>query len=645
MKRGIFITLLVVLCLLTGVIAAAQGGDRTPISAANAAQVTELRQWGHGSLRTVAWSPDSRVLATGGSAGVRLYDAADLTAEPRPLNAKSGPVAYLAFSPDGQTLATSGQSMLALWDVATGNLVRVLGGNNYSIGEGGLMAFSPDAQTLAYLTGDRLMLWDVATGAMQPIAAGVDTSGYYSPPGIAFSPDGTWLAWTAGRGVLRVWDTTTGQLESTVRGKALPPVFSLLGFTPDNQLLIGGGCSFIGDSEECTKGGPWLLDSPVGELRRVTEVGALQTPSVNAAAGLLVEQASRVQVSLVDLATGETRRTLLTDENPIWRLALSPDGTRLAGIADNYTREDSILHIWYTANGEEQAALEGTSRVTSAAFSPDETRLAAASMDGLLRVWDVQSGSELLRLQHDSWIAQVVFSSDGQTLLSRDREETVRVWDANTGELRQEIGNTTWLVQNDTLSSSGVILISPDSEQAYRLWDPLSDTTLLTIWASEGQFGDEVATTLNPDGRTVAATTDYDNSIHLYDAASGVSQIMLQGHTSRLSFISYNADGTLFLSTASDGTVRLWDTRTGAMLRILETSGDHYPVEINPDSSLVAIGGYWGSVRLRDVQTGDLLTTLIGHNAHVRQIVFSPSGAYLATASQDGTVRLWGIAE
>jgi WD40 repeat protein len=100
------------------------------------------------------------------------------------------------------------------------------------------------------------------------------------------------------------------------------------------------------------------------------------------------------------------------------------------------------------------------------------------------------------------------------------------------------------------------------------------------------------------------------------------------------------------LSSGDDGTLRLWDTHTGAMLRVIEyfeaESGRTFT--FGADDTLVATGDtFYGGVQLYSAATGEKLVTLHTQNNGINRIVFSPTGTYMALAKDDGTIRLWGI--
>ena len=120
---------------------------------------------------------------------------------------------------------------------------------------------------------------------------------------------------------------------------------------------------------------------------------------------------------------------------------------------------------------------------------------------------------------------------------------------------------------------------------------------------------------------------------------------VLEGHGGGVSSAAFSPDGNLLASSATDGTVRLWDPATGQLIATLEGHGDWVDgVAFSPDGDLLASAGSDGTVRLWDPATGQLIATLEGHSDWVQSVAFSPDGRLLASASSDRTVRLWDLA-
>lgn len=170
---------------------------------------------------SVAFSPDGQHLASSSFDKTVRFWRADTGALERTLSGHSEAVVSLAFSPDAQSLATgSDDSSIKLWRVKDGSLIRTLTGRTEHVYA---VAFSPDGQWLAsggrakgavgtlwkQLVGDRLgggkgktvRLWRIRDGALQQILAEHSDDVH----GVAFSPDGQWLASSGEDQTVRLW--------------------------------------------------------------------------------------------------------------------------------------------------------------------------------------------------------------------------------------------------------------------------------------------------------------------------------------------------------------------------------------------------------------------------------------------------------
>ena len=185
-------------------------------------------------VKTVLFSPDGMILASGGNDGIKLWD---LATKQNIANLPHGDfVNSVAFSPDGTILASGGDNGLSkLWNVETRREIDTIPheGDQRFVGS---VAFSPDGTMLASgcWNGD-IKLRDVA--AKQTIAT-IRMHGNVNS--VAFSPDGTMLASGTAHGDIGLWDVTSRHMIDTINGHWTGFSPTSMSFSPDGTMLTAG---------------------------------------------------------------------------------------------------------------------------------------------------------------------------------------------------------------------------------------------------------------------------------------------------------------------------------------------------------------------------------------------------------------------
>jgi WD40 repeat protein len=164
-----------------------------------------------------------------------------------------------------------------------------------------------------------------------------------------------------------------------------------------------------------------------------------------------------------------------------------------------------------------------------------------------------------------------------------------------------------------------------------------------------GHRGLVIDAVFDPTGDRIAATGD-DGRILIWDAATGEHWAVLDPPGAIPFHIPvYSHDGSMLAASRRDGTAWIWDLDTGESVELASPPGTRFTLnlEFSPDDTLLVVSRETESTAedagplLFDVATGELITTLEGHESDVKDVGFTPDGAHILTASLDGTVKIW----
>jgi WD40 repeat protein/serine/threonine protein kinase len=272
-------------------------------------------------------------------------------------------------------------------------------------------------------------------------------------------------------------------------------------------------------------------------------------------------------------------------------VAVSPNGQLIA----TTRRGSGEIRIWDRATAKELLPLAGQGGSSSIVFHPDCKWLISAGSDDILRIWDIETGRELRKLHVPEGAVALAVSPDGRLLVTGGRDNTLRVRDAaDLRELRTLRGHTRMVY--------------------------------------EAAFG--------PDG--LLATGSFDGTVRIWNATTGAAVHRLHGHAGPVLGVAFRRDGKQAASCGVDGTTRVWDAATGKMLLLIRAENvTTIGVAFSPDGRRLATGSWEKVVRVWDLVTDQEALTLRGHTEMVMGVCFTTDGDQLVSFSLDGTVRVW----
>jgi eukaryotic-like serine/threonine-protein kinase len=355
------------------------------------------------------------------------------------------------------------------------------------------------------------------------------------------------------------------------------------------------------------------------------------------------------------IKTGEPVFTVGNLTGAFQAVAFSPDGRCLAAARGFEGKETgAVITVFAVPSGQKvwESAERGLN-ILSLMYSPDGRTIAAGcgsfnsyTAIGYARLRDAATGAVLGEpiIGEPGGVLCVAFSPDGRQLALASRS-AVDIYDVSSRDspaiVHQLRGHVNF-VYAVAFSPDGKHVATGGSDNTVRLWDRATGAPLQTLIGHRG-FVRGLA--FAPDGAHLVSGSE-DKSVRRWDLTGGEDNAAFHGHTGFVHCVAFSPDGALATSGSLDGTVKLWPAATtDSQVTFRNSSGWVGTVAFAPDGRRVA-SAHNGNVRIWDPRTGEEHKRVIGPPGVLGQIglAFSPDGKTLAVSGRDGSINVWDTA-
>jgi WD40 repeat protein len=196
-----------------------------------------------------------------------------------------------------------------------------------------------------------------------------------------------------------------------------------------------------------------------------------------------------------------------------------------------------------------------------------------------------------------------------QALVTASHDGTAKIWNMETGECETTLTGHNGKVLSASFSPDGRRIVTASEDKTAKVWNTLSGHCERTLQHSDSVY----SATFSDDGKLVATASE-DNTSKVFVVKTGNCRSTLRGHSDAVFSVQFDEGPNGQVMTESrDGTTRLWNRKTGVCDRTLQEQSDIYHGSYSPSGLQVATTPGDNTALILDVQTGEVLLTLMGH--------------------------------
>jgi WD40 repeat protein len=607
---------------------------------------------GHtGSVSSICFSPDSRMLASGSkdeSVCLWIVDSGRLKKQFHSV----GEVEKVCFSPRGDLLAfgNSAGSIFLLGVESEKQISQLSRVHKSGINS---VEFSPDQKILATSSTDKTVrLWRIVENKLELQTVLKHNSSVNS---LSFSSNGQYLASGCADGWLYLWDTSNFQRIDRPLWKHKYCIAKLC-FSPNSEVLAS-----------CNSKAIYLWNVTTGELIMPPLQGHdndLTSLNFSPDGQWLVSGSNDYTIRLWNLKIGkQLPQSVRLHPSFVKDVAFSPSGTMIASVSEVLLGpEDNVIHLWDVENlrhAKQHFKIKLGTYPACIGFSPDGKILACGSYreerEAGIHLWDVASGrliGQPLRSENDGSVYSVAFSANQKILASSEYggpdSVSLHLWDLRNSRRIEKFVMGGWRSINTLcFLPNGEVLISVSKDGCIHKWNIKTkeeEKFFLDPTRKEGNY----KLALSPDGKCLASHHSCEKVVYLWNitvCCQEVGTFKLPRFVDCVNSLCFSRTGKYLASSVVNNNIVLWDAVNKKQIGVYE--GHTYAasaLSFSPDDRKLASGSDDRSIRLWDISTGQQIgKPLLGHANAISAIAFSPNGELLASAGADLSCIVWHI--
>lgn len=521
---------------------------------------------------------------------------------------------------------------------------------------------SPDGQKVAMVAGGGVIsIWDVkewkealriAPSTAPGIASVVRSISFCSKKDLLISGTDS--------GIVQVWDLTTGK--EVARREYDGQVF-ITSCAPNNNWVISGMHQFgtIGTIDV------WDIENKQ-QIYSLDVEASINIISTNSD-GSIAAVAGNKRITVWDIQSGKILANILDPLNTdpyssigITALALSQDGKYVAA-GEGYAWGTSTvpripiggnIFVWDVETGNKVVQMNQTDEILDLEFSPDGRNLLSGSYDGSAVVWSISNGQKKSEKKFNLPVKAVAFTNIGRWAMASSDDGIIRIWEVdNDWVVKQLVFEKNVDITAMAVTPDDHFVVAGDDQGEIRVWE-LIERDRFSIENREPI----VSVAFDPTGEKLF-TGGMDNKVRVWDSKTG-RQLHLIQHEAKILYVAISPNGLFGASASLDGVVKIWNPENGEVIAQPPKLRYVGAIAFSPDDKLLAIaegafprfGWYFfpsgldetssAYVIIWDLSKMEVLTRL-NSTGWVNSLAFDSTGKFLITGGDDKKATIWDV--
>ena len=342
-------------------------------------------------------------------------------------------------------------------------------------------------------------------------------------------------------------------------------------------------------------------------------------------------------IRLIDAATGATIRVVAAPQETK-TIAWDPKHNRFAS-----GHRDGAVRFWDGKTGAALGAIEAFElEVDEVAWSPDGSRIAAVGWDSKIKVWDTSDCTLVATIRGESEAyLSIAFSPDGDRLCAAGLDGSTSCWNAKTHEIIFKHYDDPARSRRIRYSPDGTRIAVSNNERGVTIREAAKGTV---IARSSWSFHTLNSIEWSPDGKTIA-TGARDRTVGFLDSDRLIRRFALRGFLDEVKSIAWSPDGSRIAAATGgeNGAIRIATVNPPSYPLVLQKAHEQTIRMIRFDASgkQFATASEDGSVKIWNSETyANIRTFRVAHDSFT-SVCFHPDGKTIACGDRDGTTKLW----